>query len=300
MDSMFFCFVVFCVLFPLVMAQPWAVIVAASPFWYDYRHTSDALLMYEAAIAMGIPRQHIILMLGGPGACNPRNLLPGTHYGEPGRDVYPSVIHHRGKQVTAKSFVSVLTDRQGTYVPRNHRLLSTSSSDLLVFISGHGGRQFIEFADGSKLTAQMLGSALADMKAAQRFRRALVVVDTCRAETMGQALLDAPDVAFVGSSRADESAYSVYRDSLTGVSLVDRFSLTTSKLLPQAVASNWTLAELMGYYDPSWMLSHPVAQARNQSIPRFGFDTNSNIQKLLLVPKIRPDSILFSASRMSS
>lgn len=55
----------------------WAVLVATSKYWYNYRHIANTLSMYRTVRRLGIPDSNIILMLAEDVACNPRNGYPG-------------------------------------------------------------------------------------------------------------------------------------------------------------------------------------------------------------------------------
>jgi phosphatidylinositol glycan class K len=55
----------------------WAVLVATSKYWYNYRHIANTLSFYRTVKRLGIPDSNIILMLAEDVACNPRNAYPG-------------------------------------------------------------------------------------------------------------------------------------------------------------------------------------------------------------------------------
>lgn len=54
----------------------WAVLVATSKYWYNYRHMANTLSFYRTVKRLGIPDSNIILMLAEDVACNPRNSYP--------------------------------------------------------------------------------------------------------------------------------------------------------------------------------------------------------------------------------
>ena len=54
----------------------WAVIVSTSKYWFNYRHTANALSVYHTVKRLGLPDARIILMLSDDIACNPRNDFP--------------------------------------------------------------------------------------------------------------------------------------------------------------------------------------------------------------------------------
>ena len=50
--------------------------VCASKFWFNYRHTSNAIAVYNSVRARGVPDARILLMLADDAACNGRNPAP--------------------------------------------------------------------------------------------------------------------------------------------------------------------------------------------------------------------------------
>lgn len=53
------------------------MIVNTSRYWYNYRHTANALSIYHTVKRLGIPDSRILLMLADDHACSPRNAFPG-------------------------------------------------------------------------------------------------------------------------------------------------------------------------------------------------------------------------------
>lgn len=54
-------------------ANNWAVLVATSKYWLNYRHSSNIMSLYRSVKRLGIPDSNIILMNAEDHACNPRN-----------------------------------------------------------------------------------------------------------------------------------------------------------------------------------------------------------------------------------
>jgi phosphatidylinositol glycan class K len=138
----------------------WAVLVDTSRFWLNYRHIANTLSMYRTVKRLGIPDSNIILMLADDVACNARNKFPATVYNNENHllDLYGSNIEvdYRGYEVTVENFIRVLTGRVESFVPRSKRLLSDDRSNILVFLTGHGGKDFLKFQDAEELGAQDL------------------------------------------------------------------------------------------------------------------------------------------------
>eukprot|EP00897_Mesotaenium_endlicherianum_P009218 jgi/Mesen1/8324/ME000457S07524 len=172
---------------------------------------------------LGIPDDHIILMLGDDVACNARNAHPGqVFYGEDHRlDTYgdnvevagtltdmPAAcgggcqVDYRGAEVTVESFLRLLAGRHDAAVPRSKQLLTDAGSNLLIYLTGHGGDGFLKFQ------------------------------------------IYSPGVVAIGSSLKGENSYSHVVDPDVGVSLMDRFTYYTLRFFLESAAtlSNASLA----------------------------------------------------------
>jgi len=67
----------------------WAVIVAGSNGFWNYRHQADACHAYQIMKKNGIPEDQIILMAFDDIAHDPSNPFPGKIFNKPnGEDVY--------------------------------------------------------------------------------------------------------------------------------------------------------------------------------------------------------------------
>lgn len=104
-------------------------------------------------------------------------------------------------QVSVENFVRVLTGRVHPATPRSKRLLSDHQSNVLVYLTGHGGDGFLKFQDSEELTNVDLADAIEAMFQANRFveneinvtyfsinysryNELLVIADSCQSESM--------------------------------------------------------------------------------------------------------------------
>jgi phosphatidylinositol glycan class K len=151
----------------------WAVLVSTSRFWFNYRHLANVLSLYRTVKRLGIPDSQIILMLPDDMACNPRNAFPGTVYSNADRavDLYGDNIEvdYRGYEVTVENFIRLLTDRVGEEMPRSKRLLTDDRSNILVYMTGHGGNEFLKFQDAEEISAFDLADAFEQMWEKKRY-----------------------------------------------------------------------------------------------------------------------------------
>jgi len=54
-------------------------------------------------------------------------------------------VDYRGYEVTVENFIRVLTGRLSSSTPRSKRLLSDNRSNILIYMTGHGGDGFLKF-----------------------------------------------------------------------------------------------------------------------------------------------------------
>uniref|UniRef100_T1JIX7 GPI-anchor transamidase n=1 Tax=Strigamia maritima TaxID=126957 RepID=T1JIX7_STRMM len=145
----------------------WAVLVCTSRFWFNYRHIANVLSMYRSVKRLGIPDSHIILMVADDMACNARNPRPASVFNNAKQhiDVYGDDVEvdYRGYEVTVENFIRLLTGRHPQSTPRSKRLLTDERSNILIYMTGHGGNGFLKFQDSEEITDTELADAFEQM-----------------------------------------------------------------------------------------------------------------------------------------
>lgn len=227
----------------------WAVIACTSSYWFNYRHLSNALSVYYIIRRMGIPDNQIILMNSMDPVCDARNPYPGRLFNSLEMNVEMNKIKraeynqshkldigvevdYRGDEVSVDSFLRVLTGRHTICTPSSKILQSGNESNVLIFLSGHGGDEFFKFRDSEEMSADDIGYAIKEMELKGRYREILLIVDTCQASTLASKIAS-PRVIAIGSSAKGENSYGHVTVSALGVSAIDRFSHMMSKYFYQ-------------------------------------------------------------------
>lgn len=254
------------VLLPFTFAahtNNWAVLVSTSRFWFNYRHLSNTLSLYRTVKRLGIPDSQILLLLPDDMACNPRNAFPGTVYSNADRrmDLYGENVEvdYRGYEVTVENFIRLLTDRWEDGVPRSKRLGSDEGSNILIYMTGHGGSEFLKFQDSEEISSWDLADAFQQMREKKRYNELLFMIDTCQANTLYRQFY-APGMIATGSSEVDESSYSHHADNDVGVAVIDRWTYYVLEFLETQVTgptSDKTLGDLFDSYDIGKIHSNP-------------------------------------------
>ncbi|KAK4263581.1 hypothetical protein QN277_028973 [Acacia crassicarpa] len=237
----------------------WAVLVCTSRFWFNYRHMANTLSLYRTVKRLGIPDERIILMLADDMACNARNKYPAQVFNNENHklNLYGDNVEvdYRGYEVTVENFLRVLTGRHEAAVPRSKRLLSDEGSHILLYMTGHGGDEFLKFQDSEELQSHDLADAVKQMKEKRRFKELLIMVDTCQASTLFSQL-HSPGVLAIGSSMKGENSYSHHLDPDVGVSVVDRFTYYTLAFFEKLnMYDNASLSSFFNSFNPNLLMS---------------------------------------------
>jgi len=217
-----------------------AVIVSASDGWSNYRHQSDALAVYNRLKENGVSDDDIILFSIDDVPWLSANPLPGDIHHEVKGDNLRQVaeIDYSGDQVTTANLADVLLGKQSADTPVV--LQSDASSDVLIYIVGHGSPGVISFRYGEPLSAQNLAQMVDEMYSQKRYRQVLVLLETCYGESLALDM-DAPRaVCLTGASRIEASFGATY-DSDIKQWLADDF---TRHVLAVMAQPNLTLEEL--------------------------------------------------------
>lgn len=106
-------------------------------------------------------------------ACNARNPRPATVFNNANQhiNVYGDDVEvdYRGYEVTVENFVRLLTGRTQTGTPRSKKLLTDPGSNILIYLTGHGGDGFLKFQDSEEITNHELADAFEQMWQKQRY-----------------------------------------------------------------------------------------------------------------------------------
>lgn len=174
----------------------WALIAALSSGFDNYRHQADALQHYQLLRASGVDDDHIVLVIADDLAGDPDNDLPGEVRNAPGgADLYRDAAIDYRLGLDGDDLQSILL---GQVTPKAPTVLSPSaSSDVYIYLVGHGGADGIPIgaataeeglAGGDGLfSPTQLREALCGLAAEGRYRRAVVVVESCYSGVFGDA-----------------------------------------------------------------------------------------------------------------
>jgi len=248
----------------------WAVLVDASRYWFNYRHIANTLSLYRTVKRLGIPDSNIILMLADDVSCSPRNSFPASVFGNANHraNLYGDNIEvdYRGYEVTPENLLRVLTDRHAPGTPRSKRLLTDAGSNVFLYITGHGGDEFMKFQDQTEIMSKDIADALEQMREKRRYNEVLFIAETCQAATLAERFYS-PGVLAIGSSEKGENSYSHHLDRSIGLSVIDRFTYWTLEFM-ESVTPHGTATLAQWFSQLTNHRLHSTARPRTRHFPR--------------------------------
>ena len=194
----------------------WAVIVAGSNTYSNYRHQADTCHAYQVLKAQGIPEDQIIHLAYDDVANSRSNPFPGqifnkpTAAGTPGVDVYAGCkIDYKGKDVTAKNVIAVLEGDEAT--AGGPVLKSNENSKVFFYFADHGAPGLVAMPTGGYLYADKFHETLKFMNANKMYKEMVVYIEACESGSMFENILeDNLNIYAVSAANASESSWGTY------------------------------------------------------------------------------------------
>lgn len=204
----------------------YAVLVAASKGWKNYRHQADVLGMYHYLKTRGYDDDHIILIMADDIASNERNPLQGVVRREvDGENLYDDVqIDYKLGDLTLDNLKQILTGEPSKTYPVT--LGSSANDNVLFFWSGHGTQMGWTWKDTEDLDANFARQMFADMK----FRKMFAIIETCYSGGVAQGCTGIPGLLMMTAANPYETSKADAFDNELQVYLSNTF---TSSILSQ-------------------------------------------------------------------
>jgi len=198
-------------------ADHWAVLIAGSNTFWNYRHQADVCHAYQILTKRGFDPDKIITMMYDDVANSTMNPIRGKLYNYPwptkeeAVDVYADCkIDYRGKDVNPDKFVAVLS---GDTSKAGGKVLQSKADDhVFVNFVDHGGVGIIAFPDGMDvLHANKLINTLKAMYTKNMYKQLTFYLETCESGSMFKGLLpESLPVYAVTAANAQESSWGTY------------------------------------------------------------------------------------------
>jgi len=279
----------------LSSAEHWAVLVAGSNGYYNYRHQADVCHSYQILHKHGIPDERIIVLMYDDVANNRRNPTPGKVINQPGGpDVYQGVPKdYTGKDVTPENFLKILNGSDMTGIGSGKTLRSGKDDHVFVYFADHGAPGLIAFPRG-ELYARDLLNTINAMFAKEMFRQMVFYVEACESGSMFNKNKLPPNINVFATTAANgqESSYACYWDAKRQTYLADVYSAMWLQDSDKADMTSETLQQQFLKVQNETKTSHVLEfgdlSIAKEPISQFqGKQASNNLTKIIptIIPK---------------
>lgn len=221
-----------------VFAAHWALLVAGSSEYYNYRHQSDVFHAFHVLTGRGVPPENIVTMVYDDIANHPLNPFPGqvfnkpTQAGQPGYDVYKGTKRdYTGANVTSVNFLAALSGNV-TAAPAGLPVLRSGPDDyVFLMYADHGAPGVSCFPNGDMLYSDELQDTLQRMHDERRYRKMVIYWESCESGSMFEDLPDDLDIYVTTAANPSESSWGTFcpptdlvNGTVIGACLADEYS----------------------------------------------------------------------------
>ncbi|KAL1472717.1 hypothetical protein MTO96_022861 [Rhipicephalus appendiculatus] len=256
-------------------SQPklWALLVAGSKGYINYRHQADICHAYHVLHNHGVPDERIVVMMYDDIAHARENPTPGVIINHPnGTDVYKDVPRdYTGDLVTPKNFLDIL---QGKKVKGGSgKVIASKPKDhVFLYFAGHGAPGLLAFPNGV-LHAQPFMNVIKSLNK-KTFADMTIYIEACEAGSMFDGLLTAYYSVYATTATDPyESSYACYWDPKKEAYLGDLYSVSWMEDSDKKDLKKETLFEQLNVVKKRTQASHVMEygnmRIRNLSVSEF-------------------------------
>ncbi len=216
----------------------YALLIATSTSWPNYRHQADVFSMYHKLRKYGYDDDHIILIAENDVVSSPFNPVPGSLIDYNEELISEGLnIDYRISELEPQDILKILSGQKSERLP--HVIQSDSTQNIFVFWSGHGEHDSFLWPMSSFSYADMqtLVSTLSEEK---KFRKMLWVVEACYSGSVCKAFgdVEAKGTLCMTATNENETSKGFMYNSAYGNFLTNSFSYNFMSMLDHAAISS--------------------------------------------------------------
>ena len=207
-----------------VLQDKWALLVASSKDWKNYRHQADILSVYQMIRERGYPDDHIILIMEDDLAQNPKNPFKGevkTDLAE--SNLYQNFdIDYKMSDLTPTDIMNILSGKKTSRTPIV--IESTDKDNILIFWSGHGTQAELCWGDEFMgVRKEMVSNTLKQMAKEKKYRKMLFLIEACYSGSIVKDI-QIPGALFITAANDKETSKADNFSNQLGVWMTNRFT----------------------------------------------------------------------------
>ncbi|KAF8407132.1 hypothetical protein HHK36_006257 [Tetracentron sinense] len=192
----------------------WAVLIAGSNGYWNYRHQADVCHAYQILKRGGLKDENIIVFMYDDIAFNEENPRPGVIINSPhGNDVYEGVPKdYTGKDVTVGNFFAVLLGNKTALTGGSGKVLDSGPNDhIFIYYTDHGGPGVLGMPTSPYIYGNDLIDVLKKKHASGSYKSLVFYLEACESGSIFEGLLpEGLNIYATTASNAEESSWGTY------------------------------------------------------------------------------------------
>ncbi|KAL3818189.1 hypothetical protein ACJIZ3_004094 [Penstemon smallii] len=192
----------------------WAVLVAGSNGFGNYRHQADVCHAYQILKKGGLKDDNIIVFMYDDIANNDLNPRKGVIINHPtGGDVYAGVPKdYTGEQVTADNLYAVILGDKNAVKGGSGKVVNSKPNDrIFIYYSDHGGPGVLGMPNMPYLYAKDFIDVLKKKHASNSYKEMVIYIEACESGSIFEGMMpDNLDIYVTTASNAVESSWGTY------------------------------------------------------------------------------------------
>ncbi|XP_010933721.1 asparaginyl endopeptidase Rep2 [Elaeis guineensis] len=192
----------------------WAVLVAGSFGYGNYRHQADVCHAYQLLKKGGLKEENIVVMMHDDIANNPLNPRPGVIINHPqGEDVYAGVPKdYTGEHVTTTNLYAVILGNKSAVEGGSGKVVDSKPNDrIFIYYSDHGGPGVLGMPNMPFLYAADFIDVLKKKHASGGYKEMVIYVEACESGSIFEGLMPEDlNIYVTTASNAEESSWGTY------------------------------------------------------------------------------------------
>lgn len=181
--------------------ERWALLIAASKGWENYRFQADIFAMYNILKQHGYDDEHIILICEDDIAYNNKNLEQGVlRVSEDGENLYSAkAIDYKLSDLSPEDIGRILQGKQDERLP--HVIKADINDNIFIFWSSHGSSSnMLDFGSSKSIHYEQIKNYLSITP----HRKLLFAIEACYSGGLGKYCEGLPGILFMTAASPDE------------------------------------------------------------------------------------------------
>ncbi|XP_004501477.1 vacuolar-processing enzyme-like [Cicer arietinum] len=192
----------------------WAILIAGSNGYWNYRHQSDVCHAYQVLRKGGLKEENIVVFMYDDIAFNEENPRPGVIINSPhGDDVYKGVPKdYTGEDVNVDNFFAALLGNKSALTGGSGKVVDSGPNDhIFIYYSDHGGPGVLGMPTSPYMYASDLIEVLKKKHASGTYKSLVFYLEACESGSIFEGLLpEGLNIYATTAANADESSWGTY------------------------------------------------------------------------------------------